>query len=1024
MDEANLSESSVALQHSLSSGENGLQIAPARRTRKYKQPSIADVKVACQGLIKNVLVDVGGYPIDALDGEHHGCPLCKQGKDCFRLIDPEAGAVLCNKCFRKGCGDVVAAVAKSRGCKHGQAAALIADYLGLDPRKKYPTPSPLSDSVERRSDNHSLAAALADADTLNRVYSALLNGLVLSDAHRAALRERGLSDQQIDKSRYRTWGKPSDTGTARLMAISAAGADAARVPGFRGGRFFCPNGMIVPICDVESRIIALKPRRDASEGNRYVYVSSKGHGGPSPGDPCHVPIGVQGPIERIRVCEGPLKADVATHLSGMPTLGFPSAGNYKVLLPVLRSLDVKVVVLAFDADATTNVSVAEHLLGAVQLLTAEGFVVEVETWPLEDGKGIDDLYQKGKSPTIHTGDDAIKTAKQTQSQARGVSNATEGRDAKESTSDDELPEVVLPGGGKTITGSACELGKLLSAANTHFLFGGAPSRLLHNKDEPMLKAIDPGALCSDFEAVAKLLAIRETDSGIRFVPTICSKSTAEQILKSATFANELPPIQLISRCSVLTERDGSLAQISGYDRVSGIWSIGTPVPDISIEEAKARLTELLADFNFASAGDLSRAHAALITPALVMGGLLGGRAPIDLGEADQSQTGKGFRNKLTAAIYSAAMKTVAQNPAGGVGSLKESFDSYLVAGANLISFDNISGKLNLTSLESFMTEDSYLARVPYRPAIEIDPRRVIVMLTANKAEATKDLANRASVVRMLKQPDSHRFASFKEGDILDHILAQPEYYLAAVFSVIHEWHRRGKPVISEANHDFRRWARVLGYMVEHILGLGRLMDGHREVQSRIASTSLSWLRDVAFAVHSSQQNDQWLRANQILRIVDAANIATDGIPVDADLDDHDAWTKASRAVGRNLAKCFTGNSLTIDTTIIERHTGRDDGGRDKTEYRFSRRATVKSDSSGQIVAVPPMLPNTAPNQSPNQNADFPNPPNELYTSNPACAHAHAHEELPEGLGGLGTGSLLREFAKYANSPDSLEYGEV
>ena len=50
--------------------------------------------------------------------------------------------------------------------------------------------------------------------------------------------------------------------------------------------------------------------------------------------------------------------------------------------------------------------------------------------------------------------------------------------------------------------------------------------------------------------------------------------------------------------------------------------------------------------------------------------LLGGRAPIDLGEADASQSGKGYRNKLTAAIYAQTVRTVTQQR-GGVGSMEE-----------------------------------------------------------------------------------------------------------------------------------------------------------------------------------------------------------------------------------------------------------------------------------------------------------------------------------------------------------------
>ena len=69
---------------------------------------------------------------------------------------------------------------------------------------------------------------------------------------------------------------------------------------------------------------------------------------------------------------------------------------------------------------------------------------------------------------------------------------------------------------------------------------------------------------------------------------------------------------------------------------------------MTLDEARELITGMLADFQFATAGDRSRALAAVITPSFVLGGLISGAHAIDLGEADLSQAGKGYRNKLTA----------------------------------------------------------------------------------------------------------------------------------------------------------------------------------------------------------------------------------------------------------------------------------------------------------------------------------------------------------------------------------------
>ena len=172
--------------------------------------------------------------------------------------------------------------------------------------------------------------------------------------------------------------------------------------------------------------------------------------------------------------------------------------------------------------------------------------------------------------------------------------------------------------------------------------------------------------------------MREDTNGYQEKPTICSEQTAKLILHCDSFSGEMPIIRVLSPCPVLVERDGRLVQIVGYDKRSGIMAAGSKVPKVPLDHARELLNQLLDDFRFAAPSDGSRAIAALITPALVIGGILGGRSPVDLGEADASQAGKGFRNKLTAAIYRNRIVTVTQKK-GGVGSLEESFNSALVA---------------------------------------------------------------------------------------------------------------------------------------------------------------------------------------------------------------------------------------------------------------------------------------------------------------------------------------------------------
>ena len=155
----------------------------------------------------------------------------------------------------------------------------------------------------------------ADADTLHKVYSALLTRLFLSPAHRKNLQDRGLTDAQIDSRGYKTWTFHYGFSTARELHKQFCDS-VLKVPGFimkegRNGRFLTlagPEGIVVPVRDLAGRIVALQIRRDVvTDGSKYVYLSSTKYDGPSPGSPVHVPLGIVKPVEKVRVTEGFLK---------------------------------------------------------------------------------------------------------------------------------------------------------------------------------------------------------------------------------------------------------------------------------------------------------------------------------------------------------------------------------------------------------------------------------------------------------------------------------------------------------------------------------------------------------------------------------------------------------------------------------------------------------------------------------------------------------------------------------------------
>jgi hypothetical protein len=258
---------------------------------------------------------------------------------------------------------------------------------------------------------------LASTDVRHAVYSALLAGLVLSGRHREALRQRGLTDAEIDRRSYR-----SLPGLGRPRMVSALreqfGDAIFGVPGIVARQKYNRSyptvagaaGLLVPVRDVAERIVALLVRRDTDGPSKYVWLTSSRDGGPGPGAPVHTSLGVEGPAEVVRITEGPLKADIAAALTGLPTIGLPGATIWQPALAVLREMGTMTVRLALDNDAESKPGVGRALAGLADKAAAEGFAVELERWQPEY-KGIDDALAASAPLKVLAGDEAVASVK-------------------------------------------------------------------------------------------------------------------------------------------------------------------------------------------------------------------------------------------------------------------------------------------------------------------------------------------------------------------------------------------------------------------------------------------------------------------------------------------------------------------------------------------------------------------------------------------------------------------------------------
>src|SRR5262249_27912255 len=156
-------------------------------------------------------------------------------------------------------------------------------------------------------------------------------------------------------------------------------------------------------------------------------------------------------------------------------------------------------------------------------------------------------------------------------------------------------------------------------------------------------------------------------------------------------------------------------------------------------------------------------------------------------EADQSQSGKGYRHHLVTALYNEEAYFVTAKQ-GGVGSVDESFATALISGRPFICLDNFRGRLDSQHIEAFLTCPApFPARIPNRGEALVDPRRFLLQMSSNGLESTRDLANRSSICRIRKRP------GFVYRDTVSELRRRQPFFLGCVFSIVAAWIANGKP---------------------------------------------------------------------------------------------------------------------------------------------------------------------------------------------------------------------------------------
>ncbi|MEA3487057.1 MAG: hypothetical protein U9R20_05310 [Thermodesulfobacteriota bacterium] len=432
-----------------------------------------------------------------------------------------------------------------------------------------------------------------------------------------------------------------------------------------------------------------------------------------------------------------------------------------------------------------------------------------------------------------------------------------------------------------------------------------------------MHVVKPAEFCGIVEEFADIYKINVKG---KEVPAVMPEQVAKQILANRVFKSQLPEIKNISACPVLVEKNGTLETVTGYNPKVEVYADGCPPENMNADEGvKIIREEVFKDYLFASPEDESRAAAMYLAPALLMGQVLTARPPVFVIEADIEGTGKGTLARGVSAVYSAKWSNIVQRKNGGVGSDDEALMAALDRGTGFILFDNRRGKFNSPYFESAATEPLIEIRLPYRGNISCDPTRTVFAFTSNGVEFNKDMARRLLVIRLNKQPQEYQFEKYTENSIEGYISANQQRFLGAVFAILKDWYKAGKPSTDETRHSFRPWVQPLDWIVQNLMGLPGLMGGHSETVERMSNPALQWVRDAALIL-TRNMVFEWLPASGIADELNGEMEELPGLSSGDGLTD-DNHIQVAKNIGRLMKKAFRDrDEITIDSFLIQRKT--------------------------------------------------------------------------------------------------------
>lgn len=387
----------------------------------------------------------------------------------------------------------------------------------------------------------------------------------------------------------------------------------------------------------------------------------------------------------------------------------------------------------------------------------------------------------------------------------------------------DLPEIVTTGRPmRTLTDDAMDAWTKANASPAVFVRSGELTRIGQNEHglpviEPMTEAAVRGRIdrCAQFTRLRK----RREDDPWQHIPMTPPIEVVRDIMALGRWP--FPALVGIIEAPTLRQ-DGHLLTAPGYDPDTRLYYIPAaglnvpPIPDRPTEDDKQAaiglLREIIANFPFEDDASRANALAAMITP--VARPMIPGPVPMVLFDKPQAGTGASLLAEVVALIATGRPSAMFTAPADDEGWKKE-ITSLLLQGRQVITVDNIEGRLFSPSLAAVLTASLWEDRILGQSKSATLIHRAVWIGTGNNIRLGGDLPRRCYWVRMDAQearPWERSADTFKHPDLCAWVGKERGRILAAILTLARAWVTAGKvkdtslPTLG----GFESWARTIG----------------------------------------------------------------------------------------------------------------------------------------------------------------------------------------------------------------------